>query len=50
MAAQLKRKWELAYLFEAHFASGITISQTPDDRSTIEPDIRSAYFDVVQLI
>ena len=38
----------MKYLFEAHFKDGSVVAQTPEDRSAIEPDTRSAYYDVVQ--
>ncbi len=43
-------KWDLAYLFAAHFADGSQILQTPDDISVLEPETRSAFYDVQQRI
>lgn len=37
----------LKYLFTAFFEDGHTIEQTPEDVSTIEPEKRSAFFDVL---
>lgn len=41
---------QLAYLFEAHFLDGSMIQQTQDDRSAIDPERRSAFYDVAQRI
>jgi hypothetical protein len=38
----------MKYLFEAHFSDGSVISQTPDDISTIDPTLRSTFYDVAQ--
>jgi|SRR5665213_344168 len=38
----------LKYLFTAVYKDGTTYVQTPDDRSVIEPDKRSCFFDVKQ--
>jgi hypothetical protein len=40
----------LAYLFEAHFADGTMIQQTAEDRSAIDPEKRSAFYDVMQRV
>lgn len=37
----------LKYLFTAEYADGTVLRQTPEDRSTIEPDKRSAFFDAL---
>lgn len=37
----------LKYLFTAHFEDGSSIVQTPEDKSIIEPETRSAFYDVV---
>jgi hypothetical protein len=37
----------LKFLFIATFADGHTIRQTPDDKSAIEPEKRSQFFDVL---
>lgn len=39
----------MKYLFTATFADGSTIEQTPDDKSTIEPEKRSQFYDVLKL-
>ncbi len=41
---------ELKYLFEAHFANGPSVFQTKEDKSLIDPDKRSAFYDVSQRI
>lgn len=38
----------LKYLFTATFADGTTIEQTPEDRSAIDPEKRSQFFDVLE--
>lgn len=38
----------LKYLFKATFKDGTIIEQTPDDRSSVEPMTRSAFFDVLE--
>jgi len=39
---------ELKYLFTATFADGTVIEQTPEDRSAIDPEKRSQFFDVLE--
>lgn len=39
---------KLKYLFIAEYEDGSTHEQTPEDKSKIEPDKRSEYFDVLQ--
>lgn len=38
----------LKYLFTAEFADGTKIVQEPEDKSVIEPEKRSRFFDVLQ--
>jgi len=38
----------LQYLFVAFFDDGTCLRQTPEDRSTLEPDKRSQFYDVLQ--
>lgn len=38
----------LKYLFIATFADGSTIVQQPEDKSTIDPEKRSQFYDVLQ--
>ena len=38
----------LKYLFTATFADGSVIRQTPEDRSVIDPEKRSQFYDVMQ--
>jgi hypothetical protein len=38
----------LKYLFVATFEDGSTIEQTPDDKSAIDPEKRSQFFDVLR--
>lgn len=38
----------LKYLFTATFADGSTIEQTAEDKSAIEPEKRSQFYDVMQ--
>lgn len=40
----------LTHLFEAHMRDGSVIAQTPEDRSALDPALRSAFFDVAQRI
>lgn len=40
----------LKYLFTAEFANGNLFDQNPEDRSTIEPEKKSAFFDVMERI
>lgn len=39
---------QLKYLFVAVFEDGTIIRQTPDDRSSIDPEKRSQFYDVLQ--
>jgi hypothetical protein len=39
----------LKYLFTAMYEDGSTIEQTLDDRSTIDPEKRSQFYDVLQM-
>lgn len=39
--------FHLKYLFTVGFADGTTLEQTPEDQSTIDPERRSAWYDVV---
>ncbi|HYD35550.1 MAG TPA: hypothetical protein VD999_05760 [Vitreimonas sp.] len=49
MATQFgDKKLKLKYLFTAFFEDGHVISQTPEDVSTIDPEKRSAFFDVLE--
>lgn len=49
MAATLagQAPFALKYLFIAYFADGSVITQTPEDRSTLDPT-KSAFYDVLQ--
>ena len=38
----------LKYTFNALFEDGTTITQTPSDKSSIEPETRSQFYDVLQ--
>ncbi len=40
----------LKYLFSVKFTDGTTYTQNADDRSLIEPEIRSCFYDVMQAI
>lgn len=44
MSNQLKLK----YLFVAEFSDGTYFKQTPDDRSSIDPEKRSQFYDLLQ--
>ena len=39
----------LKYLFRATFADGSVIVQTPDDKSIIDPEKRSQFYDVIEM-
>lgn len=39
---------KLKYLFTAEFANGDLIDQNEDDKSTIDPEKRSAFFDILE--
>ena len=39
----------LKYLFTATYADGSSIVQTPDDKSLIDPEKRSQFYDVLQM-
>jgi hypothetical protein len=43
----MELKYDLAYLFECHFADGTVLQQTPEDLSKTEPN-KSAFYDVLQ--
>lgn len=40
---------KLKYLFEAEFIDGTVFKQTPEDKSSMEPD-RNCYFDVLEMV
>ena len=40
----------LKYLFDVEFTDGSTYTQTPADRSVFDPEKRSCFYDVMQLI
>lgn len=43
-------KVELKYLFSAYFTDGSCFAQTSEDRSVIDPEKRSAFYDVMQQV
>ncbi len=41
---------QLKYLFTAEFEDGYFIDQDPDDKSVLEPESRSGFYDVMEVI
>lgn len=44
----LNNTMKLKYLFVAEFSDGSKITQTQDDKSIVEPETRSQFYDVLQ--
>lgn len=44
----MSKEYKLKYLFVAEFTDGTFLKQTPDDKSSFDPEKRSQFYDVLQ--